>query len=219
MKRQANVIQEKTFFKRLVRVLREADSASESFKSEKGQISIDQQIDRYFAQFESEAGISKNESYFRGFRLLKEEGEDELGGDDELSVDDALGGDEEEPADDAPGGGDEGESADAEEGDESAEEAPPEKLGIDSLDVFTFSNGIARLIDNYDSMLEFKNTILRRALNFIRKSYTDDVVDELKNVLAEEHGLEYDRSKFDREDTQYAAPSAQRAGGTGGGSA
>lgn len=182
----------KFFFKRLVKLLREETSTAEVFKEEKGVDSLDAQIDKYFAQFESESkDVQKNESLFfsrNRKRYLFEADEDK----------------EEEDVD-----------SETETEEEDVSESPPEKLGIDSLDPYFFANGVARLIENYDTMLEIKNCLVRRSLNYLRKSYKDEVVNEVKNALADEHGLEASRSKFDREAEEFAPPSAQRGSGPG----
>jgi hypothetical protein len=183
----------KFFFKRLVKLLREETSTAEVFKEEKGIDSLDVQVDKYFAQFESESkDVQKNESFFfsRRKNYLFEADEDEK----ETEEDN----DSDEDADD-----------------DEAEEASPGKLGIDSLDPYFFANGVARLIENYDTMLEIKNCLVRRSLNYIRKSYKDEVVDEVKRALADEHGLETGRSRFDREAEEFAPPSAERGSGPG----
>lgn len=174
----------KFFLKNLAKLLREETSTAEVFKEEKGLDSLDAQVDKYFAQFESEAkNVQKNESFafFKGRkrRLLEAEEENE---------------------------------SDSEEKDS---KSMPDKMGIDSLDPHSFANGVARLIENYDTMLEIKNALVRRSLNYIRKSYKDEVVDEVKMALADEHGLETNRSKFDREAEEFAPPSAQRGSGPG----
>lgn len=185
----------KFFFKRLVKLLREETSTAEVFKEEKGVDSLDAQVDKYFAQFESESkDIQKNESFF--FSRNKKNYLFEA--------------DEDKEEDDT-----ESEDEESDESEEAGEDSLPEKLGIDSLDPYFFANGVARLIENYDTMLEIKNCLVRRSLNYIRKSYKDEVVDEVKRALADEHGLETGRSRFDREAEEFAPPSAERGSGPG----
>lgn len=191
------------FLKNLVtRLLKEETSAAEVFKEEKGQESLDSQVDKYFSQFESEASesVQKNESLFRRwnkntFKFLFEADEEDEEGSEETSAED-----------------------DAESDSAAGDETPPPKMGLDSIDPYVFANGVARLIENYETMLEVKNTLLRRSLNFIRKSYKDEVVDEVKRALEEEHSLEVGKSKIERDDDQFQPPAAQRGNGPAGGS-
>lgn len=183
----------------LKRLISEASDAEE-MQPVDGNDSIDSQVDKYLAQYETEAQSSKNEGLDMRWltkRFLQEAGQD---GDEEGDApDDAA----EEPA---------------------GPPAPevPEKLGLDKIDVSSFANSVARLISNADSLLEFRNSIARRAINFVAKTYDDQVVGELKDKLQEEHGIVPGKSKMDVNDEDFAAPRADRAGegfGTAGGGA
>lgn len=113
------------------------------------------------------------------------------------------------------------------EGDTTGNEAPADdgegdagsKQGLDSIDLENFANSIVRLIDNYDSLLEVRSTITRRAKNFLAKAYSPDVVDAFDKVMREEHGIVPGESKTDVEDEEFQAPAADRAGEGGGGAA
>lgn len=103
---------------------------------------------------------------------------------------------------------------------EAEEDAPTalDSMSSNDIDVSSFTNSVIRLIENYDSLLEVKNTILRRAVNFLEKSYDNDVIAAFKDALKDEHGIEIGKSKSDVED-EFAAPPAGAAGpiGAGGG--
>lgn len=107
------------------------------------------------------------------------------------------------------GGGDEGGDA----GDEAA------KPGLENIDVESFANSVVRLIDNYDNLLEVRSTLMRRAINFVAKAYSPEVVDALKKTLRDDHGLVPGESQQDVEDEEYPAPVADRAGSGGEGGA
>lgn len=109
----------------------------------------------------------------------------------------------------------EGDEAEAKED----EEEKPKKLSADDIDVDSYANSVMRLIDNYDSLLEVRNTILRRAANFIGKNYEKDVLNQFKETLRGDYGLEIGKSPEDMTDEKFPAPPAARAGGTGGGGA
>lgn len=146
-----------------------------------GEDSVDDQIDRYLTNYESEAKNSKNEGLnFRDMtrRFLIEADEDEDKGSEEK----------------------------------------PEKLTADDIDVGTFVSDVVRLVENYDSLLELRNTILRRAVNFLIKGYETDVVESFKQELLEGHGMEIGASKQDAAE-KFPAPKAGAAGPAGGGGA
>lgn len=177
--------------KRLIRegLLREEEGDAQAAEQESDD-SLDAQVDRYLAQYEGEAKSSKKEG--RDFRMLTRRILGEAGEDEE-------GGDE--------GGGDE------------APAGEPAKLSLDDIDIESFANGVVRLIDNYDSLLEVRSTLARRAINFVAKSYAPDVVEALKQTLRDDHGLVPGESKEDVEDEDFPAPAADRAGSGGEGGA
>lgn len=114
----------------------------------------------------------------------------------------------------------EAEGDDDESGEGASEElAAPVKLSIDDIDIESFVNGVVRLIDNYDSLIEVRSTIARRAKNFLLKSYDTDVVDTFEQVMREDHGLVAGKSKEDVEAEDFVAPPAERAGPGGEGGA
>lgn len=169
------------------RLLREA----EENPPERGNDSIDVQVDRFLSEYESESKMSKNEGKdWRRFlrRLLEAEGDEDEA---ELDAEDEGGGDE--------------------------EEATEEKMTIEDLDLNSFASSVARLIDNYDSLLEIKTTILRRAINFMNKNYELDVVEKFKDTMEDQFDLSVNSDIETADDFQ--APPADRAGGSGGGGA
>lgn len=162
--------------KQLVRILKEAD---EDLK-ESGEDSIDDQIDRYFSDYESEAKKSKNEGLdFRMMtrRFLIETDEDK---------------------------------------DDKKTEEETKLLTAEDIDINSFITDVMRLVDNYDSLLEVKNTILRRAVNYLNKSYEQDVSQLFKEQLVDSYGIEIGLSKMDREE-EFQAPRAGAAGPASGG--
>lgn len=183
-------------------MLREAD---EEQSESKGEDSLDAQVDRYLSDYESEAKNTKNEGLdirlmTRRF-LVEAEGDEE----DKEGTGDEAGGEEEK---------------DAEAGDEPADEDAtdePEKLTIEDIDVKSFVTDVMRLVDNYDNLLEVRNTILRRAESYLGKSYEKDVVDSFKEELLESYGVEVGVSKFDKEsEAEFQPPNAGAAGPMGG---
>lgn len=151
--------------------------------------SLDSQADRYLVQYEGEAKTAKKEGH--DFRMLTRRILGEAGDDE-----DADKTDKPVPADDSGG-----------------------KLTADDIDMESFTNSLVRLIDNYDSLLEVRSTLARRGINFIAKAYAPDVVEELKRVLREEHGLVPGESEMDVAAEDFPAPTADRAGDGGAGGA
>lgn len=134
--------------------------------------SIDAQIDRYIADYETEARNAKNEGFdLRALtlRLLSEQDTEAVGG----------------------------------------------QLDADTLDVESFTNAIVRLIDNYDALLEVRDVIVKRAINFLNRSYTPDVVEQFKDALLDQHDIELGKTEEDINAEKYQAPPADRAGGPG----
>ena len=104
-----------------------------------------------------------------------------------------------------------------EEGEEGEEGEEPPSGTLDEIDVGSFTNSVVRLIDNYDSLLEIRNTILRRASNFLNKNYKSEVVDAFQEHLRNEHGMEIGKSSDELDAERFIAPISDRAGAGGGG--
>ena len=116
----------------------------------------------------------------------------------------------------------EGDEEEEKPADETGDEEKPEekkKLSAEDIDIEEFASSVVRLIDNYDSLLEVRNTLARRAMNFLSDNYSPDVVSQFKIVLEDEHDITVGKSKADEEDNEFPAPAAARAGSGGGGGA
>ena len=149
--------------------------------------SLDAQVDRYFAGYESASKTAKTEGRdFRSLikRLLEAEGDD-AETDEDPSVGDS--------------------------------EAP--KLSLDDISVEEFADSVSRMIENYDSLLEVRSTLLRRAINFLSKGYDEAVVSAFNDVMREQHGMEAGKTKQEVDDEEFTAPAASRAGPDSGGGA
>jgi hypothetical protein len=162
-------------------------------EAEKGEDSLDAQVDKYLIDYEKESKASKTEGKdFRSFvRRFLTEAED-----DEKKDDEDKGDDEEKGAE---------------------EKKETKKLSSDDIDVDVFVDSVMRLVDNYDNLLEVRDTVLRRAVNFLLKSYEKDVVDAFKEDLIERYDVEIGKSKFETDDDKFQAPPADRAGVNPGG--
>jgi hypothetical protein len=93
------------------------------------------------------------------------------------------------------------------------------KMGLDDINLESFANDVQRLINNYDNLLEIRNTIARRASNFLRKQYDDDVIGAFEEVLREEHGIDAgdDSVPSEEDHTAQRAWGSIEPGATGGG--
>jgi len=92
------------------------------------------------------------------------------------------------------------------------EKTETKKLTEDDLDVKNFLNSVMRLVDNYDALLDVRNTILARAVNFLLKGYEPAVATAFKESLMDEYGMEIGKSKSEIEDEDFQVPDADRAG-------
>lgn len=153
---------------------------------EKTEDSLDAQVDRYLASYESESKLAKNEG--KDFRMLVRRFLTEAEDDEKKDEKDKK---EEKPKE-------------------------PKKLTVEDIDVENFVDSVMRLVDNYDSLLEVRNTVLKRAVNFLLKGYEPDVAKSFEEALLEIHGMEIDKSKSETEDDNYQVPAADRAGSTPG---
>jgi hypothetical protein len=66
-------------------------------------------------------------------------------------------------------------------------EAPEEQK---MLDVDHFANRVARIVKNYDSLIDMEQLILKRANEFLEAHYDADVVSSFQDALRQMHGLE-----------------------------
>jgi len=160
--------------------------ASKEEKPVDGEDSLDSQVDRLLSDYEAEAKHVKTEG--RDFRSLTRRFLIEA----------------EKEADE-----------DAEDKDKEEKSEVPKKLSSDDIDIKSFVTDVMRLIDNYDSLLEVRNTILRRATNYLAKSYEQDVVDGFSAELLDGYGVEIGKSAKDAEE-EFEAPKAGAAGPMGG---
>lgn len=159
-------------------------------EEEPGEDSLDDQIDKFLTDYEAEAKRSKSEgmNFYDMTRRFLLE----------------AGEDEDEEKDD--------------EKKDDDEEAKPEKLSTDDIDMGSFVSDVMRLVENFDSLLEVHNTILRRAKNYILKNYEPEAGIAFDDHLSEGYGMEIGKSKYDAE-SEIQAPKAGAAGPAGGGGA
>ena len=85
------------------------------------------------------------------------------------------------------------------------------------LDAENFANSVARLISNYDNLIEFRSTLIKRAESFLRDTYDEDTVDAFLTSMREEHGIDAGVSKQDTISDIVPPPAVGALGTPGGG--
>jgi hypothetical protein len=58
------------------------------------------------------------------------------------------------------------------------------------IDVDHFANRVARIVKNYDSLIDMEQLILKRANEFLEMHYGEDTVSSFQDALRQMHGLE-----------------------------
>jgi hypothetical protein len=152
-------------------------SASKDSFARKSADSLDDQLDSLILMYEKDAikkdDIAESLRYLSLGALLKEQ--------------------EDEPAEE---GGDDTAEAPAEEpsepsGSESMdpEVKPATSQKVPNLDIDEFAINIARMIMNYESLLDVKKVIINRAKNHLDKNYGDAYVKRFLETLEEQFGI------------------------------
>ena len=60
----------------------------------------------------------------------------------------------------------------------------------EEIDLERFTSEVARLIKNYDTLLDMEDMILSKAKSFIIARYGEEAATEMENSLADNHGIE-----------------------------
>ena len=94
----------------------------------------------------------------------------------------------------------------------------PEKSKFEDISMGSFVSDVMRLVENYDSLIEIKNTILRRAANYLSQNYEGDALQAFKNELQESYGMEIGETEAEKTD-EVQPPKAGAAGPMSGGGA
>ena len=113
---------------------------------------------------------------------------------------------------------------DQEDGDADQEVSPPmgsEDVTVDEpavppkppLDIDSFTKRVARLIENFEVLLDVRTVIMNRSFNFLLENYDKSHVDEMKQILEEQFDFSID-SPSDEIEAPYAVGAYE--GGTGG---
>lgn len=173
-------------------------------------LSMDMKVDSYFLKYEK-ASLPTQQTYavpgspegmmfeFNAFakRLLEAEGDDPLGDAGDAPMGDSGAGDGEDATPAAPVG---------------------PQIENPRFNVRNFAQSVARLVLNYEGLLDPRTTILNRARYFIEKNYDAGVARQMMEILETQFGLS---PKQTMENDGISAPLAAGAwtgvGGGGGG--
>ena len=171
-------------------------------------ISLDQKVDHYFIQYERESIPSSKEYAAEARRRPRKSLLDLIFEADDPMTDPAAA---EAPGGDL-GGADMG--ATPPEG-----EAPPPATGVDvpvpSININNFASNLARLVNNFEALVNPKEIVMKRAQAYITKNYNENTAKELMITLDLQFGLT-PRNKDDQDKDLPERPIA--AGGIGDGS-
>jgi len=94
-----------------------------------------------------------------------------------------------------------------------------EIVSENELDIELFSSDVARLIMNYQTLMDMESIIFNKAKEFLMIKYGEEVAEAFAEILRLRHDLDFDSEIEELEDIEVAAPLAVGAGGGGGGGA
>ena len=174
--------------------------------------SVDEKIDKYLLQYEKES-VPLNNKEAPEINSLAEKRERRKSKDlyrflfeQEATAADPAAEPPADPAADAGGGGDDsGGGEDVKPGEE-AEVAPVPKINIRK-----FAEGVARLANNYETLVDPKTIILNRAMYYVSKNYSPRLAKELMSILQRDFDLT--PKSISQREAEY--PTAPRQAGSG----
>lgn len=196
-------------------------------------VSLDQVIDRYIVRYERESipqtGLpgpgptpaatpppetlaqqpaTLEERQLRTLKALLFE-QDPAGGAEEPPA-------EEPPADDAGGGGDAG-AGDTGGGGGTAPEGPP-VVNTPKINLNDFTRSVARLINNYDALLNPRSIILNRVEEYIKTNYDERTSKMFIQIMERNYGLHPTNTEYTSTagGGEFPTPYSFNAGGEGG---
>tara|TARA_Y100001973_G_C5175192_1_gene321471 strand:- start:1079 stop:1675 length:597 start_codon:yes stop_codon:yes gene_type:complete len=98
----------------------------------------------------------------------------------------------------------------------SLEEAVYKKLfesAAEDIDLRNFASNVARLVKNYQNLIDWQSVILNKAESFVNNHYGEDTAKVLLDILQDEYDIAKKEEKFEEPET----PIAIGARGEGGG--
>ena len=67
------------------------------------------------------------------------------------------------------------------------------EVAADDIDIRHFANDLARLVKNYDTLMDIKSIILNKAYSYIQNNYGEDTVKALKDTLEQDFDIDVER--------------------------
>ena len=179
--------------------------------------SLDQLVDRYLLQYEKEAVPINREPDVTGPKPIGENKRQSLGRKGRLFS--LLFEQDAPPPDPAPdagspapnlgGGGDDSSGGDTDTGTEPGAETPT--APVPKINIRNFAEGVARLVNNYKTLISPETVILNRAMFYISKNYSARLAKEMMSILQRD----FDLTPKTLGQKEAEIPAAPRAGGSG----
>lgn len=171
--------------------------------------SVDDQIDSYIIKYEAEAAEAVTSDEEMIFEALKHRSMLGFLYEQDEAPTDLFSG---EPAPAEPG---KEEPPEAEDSSDMKADLEPAPLVKTAMDIDLFTKKLVRLVMNNKRMLDVESVIINRAILFLKKNYSQDYVDRMKEVLDTQFDFNMDDQDF------FYAPDApgsegKPTGGTGG---
>ena len=82
------------------------------------------------------------------------------------------------------------------------------------IDVPTFADDVARLISNYDTLIDMEQAIFTKAKDFLEQKYGAESAEELEDILSRKYQLEFENSDPEASEREVFAANAGTASGT-----
>lgn len=98
---------------------------------------------------------------------------------------------------------------------EEADDADNTETSTKQIDAVSFADGIARLAEKFENVIDIKGTIVRRAINYVTKNYDPKQAKTVQQVLAGNFGLEVTDNPSMDDGEGDKTPVAKGAGPTG----
>ena len=83
-----------------------------------------------------------------------------------------------------------------------------EQVSENELDIDLFSEDVARLIKNYDVLMDMESIIFNKAKEFLIIKYGEPVANAFSEILRVRHNMDFDSEIEELEDIEVAAPLA-----------
>jgi len=144
-------------------------------------ISVDDQIDSILINFETESTVTQENKYsvVKALQFLFEQDTDEETADKETADEEAA--EEDKATTDK--------SKEDTEGSETVDVSEPVEPVRAPLNLNEFATNVARLIDNYENLLDVRTVIMTRALQYITEHYGEESSGNLRDLLESQYNI------------------------------